>query len=196
MSVATSRRLRRTTVVQAIALGAFWFALSGRTEPLFLVTGAISVIIVTVVTSPITAACLRPDADHVNIARLPLALVRAIGFAGWMVGRILVASVQLAKIVLTPQMPLDPCSVRFNTELRSPLARTTLTNSISLVPGTLTVDIDGDEILVHALSPHQIEDLVSGKLQNKVAGIFLEGPQPALDPQLINRELDTRSDQQ
>jgi multicomponent Na+:H+ antiporter subunit E len=189
-------RFRRTTVVQAVALFAFWYALSGRTEPLFLVTGAISVVIVTVVTSPITAACLRPDADHVKISRLPLAMLRGVAFAGWMVGRILVASVQLAKIVLSPQMPLDPCSVRFSTELRSPLARTTLTNSISLVPGTLTVDIDGDEILVHALSPHQIDDLVSGRLQNKVAGIFLEGPQPALNPQLIKRESITKGDPQ
>lgn len=180
-------RIRRTTFVQAAVLFAFWFALSGRTDPLFLVTGAVAVVIVTLVTSPITAACMRPDADHVRIARLPVALVRAVAFAGWMAGRILVASVQLAKIALSPQMPLDPCSVRFHTELRSPLARTTLTNAISLVPGTLTVDIEGDDILVHALSPDQITDLVTGRLQNKVAAIFLEDAQPALDPNLIHR---------
>jgi multicomponent Na+:H+ antiporter subunit E len=180
-------RLRRTTVVQMLVLFAFWFALSGRTDPLFLVTGLFAVVVVTWVTSPITAACLRPDSDHVRIHRLPLAALRAALFAGWMAGRILVASVQLAQIVLSPKMPLDPCSVRFQTELRSPLARTTLTNSISLVPGTLTVDIEGDEILVHALSPHQVEDLVSGRLQNKVAAIFFEDTQPALDPSLITR---------
>jgi multicomponent Na+:H+ antiporter subunit E len=180
-------RIRRTTLVQAAVLGGFWFVLSGRTDPLFLITGAVSVIVVTLVTSPITAACLRPDVDHVPIGRVPLALLRTVTFAWWMSGRILVASVQLARIVLSPTMPLDPCSVRFRTELRSPLARTTLTNSISLVPGTLTVDIEGDEILVHALAPGQITDLMSGRLQNKVAAIFLESPQPALDPDLIVR---------
>jgi multicomponent Na+:H+ antiporter subunit E len=179
--------VRRATVVQAAVLFAFWFALSGRTDPLFLVTGAITAIGVTAITSQITAVCLRPDADSVAIHRIPLAIVRTIAFVLWMAGRILVASVQLARIVLSPKMPIDPCSVRFRTELRSPLARTTLTNSISLVPGTLTVDIEGSEILVHALSPHQVDDLVSGRLQNKIAGIFLEGPQPALDPSLIER---------
>lgn len=179
--------VRRTTMVQAVVLFAFWFALSGRTDPLFLVTGALTAVGVTAITTRITAVCLRPDADHVPIHRIPLALVRAVAFMFWMAGRILVASVQLARIVLSPSMPLDPCSVRFHTDLRSPLARTTLTNSISLVPGTLTVDIEGSEILVHALSPHQVDDLVTGRLQNKIAGIFLEGPQPALDASLIRR---------
>lgn len=180
-------RIRRTTVVQAVVLFLFWFALSGRTEPLFVVTGAIGAVVITLVTSPVTAACLRPDADHVRITRIPLAVVRALGFAVWMAGRILVASVQLARIVLSRTMPLDPCSVRFQTELRSPLARTTLTNAISLVPGTLTVDIDGNDIVVHALSPLQVEDLVTGRLQNKVAAMFLEDTQPPLDPTLIER---------
>ena len=179
--------VRRTSVVQAMTLFAFWFALSGRTDPLFLVTGAATAIGVTAITTRITSVCLRPDAETVPIHRIPLAIVRAIAFAGWMAGRILVASVQLTRIVLSPKMPLDPCTVRFRTELTSPLARTTLTNSISLVPGTLTVDIDGSEILVHALSPHQVDDLVTGRLQNKIAGIFLEGPQPPLDPTLIKR---------
>jgi multicomponent Na+:H+ antiporter subunit E len=180
-------RIRRTTIVQAVSLFAFWFALSGRTEPLFLVTGAIAAIVVTALTSGIVGVCLRPDRDHVAIRRIPLAVARAGAFAIWMAGRILVASVQLARIVLSPTMPLDPCSVRFRTELHSPLARATLANSISLVPGTLTVDIEGQEILVHALSPAQVQDLVSGRLQNKIAGIFLEGPQPPLDLDLVTR---------
>ncbi|HSL75246.1 MAG TPA: Na+/H+ antiporter subunit E [Ilumatobacteraceae bacterium] len=180
-------RVRRTTIVQAVSLFAFWFALSGRTEPLFLVTGAVAAVVVTALTSGIVGVCLRPDGDRVAIERVPLAVVRAVAFAVWMAGRILVASVQLARIVLSPRMPLDPCSVRFRTELHSPLARATLANSISLVPGTLTVDIDGQELLVHALSPAQVQDLVSGRLQNKIAGIFLEGPQPPLDLDLVNR---------
>lgn len=179
--------IRRRDVVQAVSLFAFWFALSGRIEPLFLVTGAIAAVVVTALTSSIVAVCLRPDREHVAIRQIPLALMRAVGFAVWMAGRILVASVQLAMIVLSPSMPLDPCSVRFRTELRSPLARATLANSISLVPGTLTVDIEGQEILVHALSPAQVQDLVTGRLQNKIARIFLEGPQPPLDLALVDR---------
>lgn len=183
----TTRRIRRTTLVEAAVLLAFWFALSGRADPLFVVTGIVTVVVVTAVTSPITAVCLRPDARRVSVRRGVAAIVRALVFGVWMASRILVASTQLARIVLSRQMPIDPCSVRFRTQLRSPLARTTLANSISLVPGTLTVDIEGDEILVHALAPNQLDDLVSGRLQNRVARVFLEEDQEALDPSFIER---------
>jgi multicomponent Na+:H+ antiporter subunit E len=183
--------LRRTTIVQVVVLSAFWFALSGRTDPLFVVTGLLTAVGVTAVTRRITGVCLRPDVDHLPLARVPVAVLRGVGFAVWMAGRILVASVQLTVIALSPRMPLDPCTVRFRTELRSPLARTTLTNSISLVPGTLTVDIRDDLIVVHALAPNQVEDLVSGRLQNRVAAVFLEEPQPGVDPTAIVREAES-----
>lgn len=180
--------IRRTTVVQFLVLFGFWYALSGRNDPLFLVTGAITAAVVTAVTHRIAGECLRPDVDHLPVAQLPLAIVRGIGFLGWMAGRIFVASLQLARLTLTPRMPLDPCTLRFRTELRSPLARTTLANAISLVPGTLTVDIRGNELEVHALAPSQADDLVSGELQNRIARVFLDQPQPGIDPSAIERE--------
>ena len=179
------RNVHRTTVVQALVLFGFWLALSQRADPLFIVMGAITAMAVTIVTHRIAGACLRHDVGHLPVGQIPLALVRAITFAAWMAGRILLASVQLAAIALSRNMPLDPCVVRFTTELRRPIARATLANSISLVPGTLTVDIEGNELTVHALNPAQVEDIVSGRLQNKVARLFLEEEQPSLDPATI-----------
>jgi multicomponent Na+:H+ antiporter subunit E len=173
---------RRTSIVQFVVLLGFWFALSRRASPLFVVIGVVSAATITIVTRPITSASLSPDGERLPLSRLPGAIVRGVLFSWWMAGRILVASVQLAVIALSPKMPLDPCTVRFRTQLRRPLARTTLANAISLVPGTLTVDIVGDELVVHALSPTQVDDLVSGRLQNKVAALFLEEPQPGIDP--------------
>lgn len=175
------RNIHRTTVVQAIVLFGFWLALSQRADPLFIVTGAVTALVVTLVTHQIAGACLRHDVGHLPLGQIPLAALRAVTFAIWMAGRILVASVQLAVIALSRNMPLDPCTVRFTTELRRPIARATLANSISLVPGTLTVDIEGNELTVHALNPAQVEDIVTGRLQNKVARLFLEDEQPALD---------------
>jgi multicomponent Na+:H+ antiporter subunit E len=177
--------IRRTTIVQFVVLTAFWFALSARSDPLFVVTGVVTAAAVTAATRRIIGDCLRGETNTIPVRHLPLAFVRAVGFALWMAGRILVASAQLAVIALSPRMPLDPCTLRFRTHLRRPLARTTLANAISLVPGTLTVDIDGDEFVVHALAPNQVDDLVSGRLQNKVAAVFLEDPQPAVDPAAI-----------
>lgn len=46
---------------------------------------------------------------------------------------------------------MEPLLVRFNAGLKTDAARVLVANSISLTPGTITVDMDGDELLVHAL---------------------------------------------
>jgi len=59
------------------------------------------------------------------------------------------ANLDMARRVLSPRLPIDPGMVRVRTELRSDLGRLVLANSITLTPGTLTVDVEGEELLVH-----------------------------------------------
>ena len=59
------------------------------------------------------------------------------------------ANLDVAYRVLHPHMPIRPGIVRVRTELTSDLAKTFLANSITLTPGTLTVDIDGQDFYVH-----------------------------------------------
>lgn len=180
-------RIVPSEVVMFVGLFVFWFVLSERTEPLFLITGLITALVVTAATHRLIDRYVWADSDPLSTYVLPVVLWRLVMFAVWIAGRILVASVQLAVIALSPKMPLDPCTVRFRTELRRPMARALLANSISLVPGTLTVDIEGDEFVVHALAPDQVDDLVSGRLQNRVARVFFEVEQPPVDPSAIRR---------
>jgi multicomponent Na+:H+ antiporter subunit E len=56
------------------------------------------------------------------------------------------------------------------------VARVVLGNSITLTPGTLTVDIDGDEYLVHALTEGAARDLLQDRMQTRVAGLFIDTP--------------------
>ena len=179
----------RIVVALFVGLTAFWVVLSGRSDPLFLVMGVATTALVTAVTARLVSSALATDKPPIPLRRMPLVALRWVGFVGWMGGRILVSSAQIAVLAARPRLALSPCEVRFRTELRSPLARTLLTNAISLVPGTITVDIDGAEVWVHALSPSQVGDLTSGRLQNKVAGLFLEEPQPPVDPASITQEV-------
>ncbi len=59
------------------------------------------------------------------------------------------ANLDVAYRVLHPHVPIRPGIVRVRTELTSDLAKTFLANSITLTPGTLTVDIDGQDFYVH-----------------------------------------------
>jgi len=75
-----------------------------------------------------------------------------LGYAVSLLWQIVLANLQVAKIVLSRKMPLEPAVVTFNPGLRSDLGKTILANSITLTPGTLTIDVKGDVFTVHALT--------------------------------------------
>jgi len=71
------------------------------------------------------------------------------------------ANLDMARMVLSPSLPIRPALVEVKTGLESPLGRLILANSISLTPGTLTVDVNGDRILVHWVDAPPDADLES-----------------------------------
>lgn len=78
--------------------------------------------------------------------------------------QIVLANLQLARIVLHPRLPIQPGIVRFNPGLKTDLSKTLLANSITLTPGTLTVDIHGEEFTVHVLTLASAQHVVEWKL--------------------------------
>jgi len=78
---------------------------------------------------------------------------------------IIIANINVAVIVLSPRMSISPCIVKLKTELKSSLHRAILANSITLTPGTLTVQLTGDELIVHCLVKEYIPDLIHSKFE-------------------------------
>lgn len=78
---------------------------------------------------------------------------------------IVYANISVARIVLSPKMNISPCIVRLKTQLKSRLHRAILANSITLTPGTLTVQLDEDELVVHCLMKEYIPDLMDSKFE-------------------------------
>ena len=56
---------------------------------------------------------------------------------------------KLAGVVLSPNLPINPGIVKVRTRLKSRMGRLLLANSISLTPGTLTVELDGEWLYIH-----------------------------------------------
>ncbi|MBW2148729.1 MAG: Na+/H+ antiporter subunit E [Deltaproteobacteria bacterium] len=104
---------------------------------------------------------------------------RFMRYLPWLFYQILLANVHVAKRALHPRMPIDPAVIQFKTRLSSDLALSTLANSITLTPGTITVDIREGKYFVHALTREVAEDLLSGEMENRVAAIYHEGEAPA-----------------
>ena len=65
---------------------------------------------------------------------------------------IIKANITITKIVLAPNIDVEPCLVKFTSPLKTTAARVALANSITLTPGTITVSLEGNEFVVHALT--------------------------------------------
>ncbi len=65
---------------------------------------------------------------------------------------LVIANLEQARLVLSIPLRVEPRWIRYQTRLQGHLTRTLLGALISLTPGTLTCDLDGDVLLVHALS--------------------------------------------
>lgn len=92
-----------------------------------------------------------------------------------LVRQIVPAALQVARVVLDPALPIRPTIVVHQTSLDHDLARVTLANSITLTPGTHCVDLDGDQVTVHCLSPSFVEPLIEGSIETRIARLLGDG---------------------
>ncbi len=132
----------RHFLVVYLAVWLLWLLLAPRIDRDELVVGAIAALITTIASTPFiglfSALRLTPAA--------PWHLLRYLGyFFVALVG----ANLDMARRVLSPSLPIRPALVEIKTGLSSSLGRMLLANSITLTPGTLSVDIEDDRILVH-----------------------------------------------
>ncbi len=78
---------------------------------------------------------------------------------------IVVSNIEVAKIVLSKKMPIDPGFVTIKNKLNKELNQALYANAITLTPGTLTVDMNHDEIVVHGLLRQQVKDLEGSRME-------------------------------
>lgn len=164
------RRALEATPLTLVLFG-FWLLLSGELDALHLTLGAATAAAVAAITEPllmappaITATGAHPFKEY------PLG--RLLAYLPWLVVQVVVSSLQVARLVLHPSLPIAPRIVRLAHPLPHNLARLTLANSITLTPGTVTIDVDGDEYLVHALTPDSARGLAPEAIPRRVAALF------------------------
>ncbi|MDA0665181.1 MAG: Na+/H+ antiporter subunit E, partial [Proteobacteria bacterium] len=96
---------------------------------------------------------------------------------GWLAKEIVVSSLQVSKIVLSPSMPISPSVVSVQSLAEGEVGRVLFGNSITLTPGTLTMDISPEGMVtVHALTHEGAQGVLAGEMNTRV-GAF-EGKAP------------------
>lgn len=126
-----------------IALITFWWSMSGLAKPLLFALGAAS-ILVTMILAMRLNVITRESSPYL---RLPAFFAYWV----WLVGEIAKANVRVIKACVSAELDINPALVKVKTTCRSDLAKTIFANSITLTPGTVTLAVEGDKLLVHAL---------------------------------------------
>lgn len=147
-----------------------WLLFSERTQARYLALGAASAALVVWWNR---AAGLRPVLGPASGLRAGRFLFR---YLPWLVGQIILANLQVTVAILHPRLPIRPAIIEVPTNLQHDLALAVLGNSITLTPGTLTVDIEGPTLIVHALTPDSAQVLYTHELPNRVADLFGHPP--------------------
>lgn len=125
-----------------VLLFVFWLLLTGSLDPAELIAGLLVALVVTLIS--------RPHLSIFSGLRLtPGALPAFLAYLGVFFVALIRANLDMARRVLSPTLPLQPALVEVRTELQSPLGRLILANSITLTPGTLTVDVKDEILLIH-----------------------------------------------
>lgn len=102
----------------------------------------------------------------------PLSLVGVVRFIPYFVCQSLAGATDVALRALHPAMPLHPGLVRHRLRLPEGASRVALANIVSMLPGTLSANLDGDQLLIHALDTrHDLHDMVLD-LEPRIAAVF------------------------
>jgi multicomponent Na+:H+ antiporter subunit E len=144
----------------ALVLFVFWLLLSGYFEPFLLAAGAASAIAVVWFAHRMEVMDHEGHPVHLGWS--------ALTYWPWLLKEIAKSAWDVSKIILNPRLPVSPQLVRVKTTQRTTVGLVTYANSITLTPGTVSLEVAEGEIVVHALTREGAASLMEGDMDRRV----------------------------
>lgn len=169
LNVIPPKRMNYAFVLSFLILFTLWVLFSGRFDAFHLTMGFISSALVAAFSGDLMFTSRNPS----GIFGLWLRLA---GYIPWLMCQILLANLHVMYLVFHPRMMdlINPKIIRFESRLNGDYARTLFANSITLTPGTITVDVTAlGEFSVHCIDDPSGKSL-PGKMEDKIAHVFKE----------------------
>ena len=148
------------SVLLGTLLLALWIMLSGHWDVRLLLLGLLSV----GVTVWMARRMDIDDAEGLPMQQLP----RLIAYLPWLARAVVASNIDVARRVLTPSLPIEPTTVRVHADQTTVVGRVVYANSITLTPGTITLEVEDDAIEVHALTGEGAQDLCTNEMGRRV----------------------------
>ena len=141
-------------------LFAFWLALSGHYTPMLVAAGIASTVVC-------VFAAIRMRA--VDAEGHPIELFRgALTYFPWLAVEIAKSAWTVTMVILHPRLPISPTMTVVRASQKSRAGVATYANSITLTPGTVTVEVAGNDLTVHALVRAGADELEDGGMNRRV----------------------------
>ena len=148
------------TISLFLTLGVFWLLNSGHYTLLILSLGLISVALVLYIAHRM---------DVVDHESQPLHLTFKIpGYFLWLSKEMILSNISVVKHIWLGNETISPVLTAIKANQKTDMGKVIYANSITLTPGTVAVDLVGDQITVHAISRENIEDLQAGEMDRRV----------------------------
>ena len=147
----------------SLFLFVIWLLLSGHYTPLLLVLGALSTLFVLLVA--IRAHLV--DREMHPVLLKPSALLYWL----WLGREIIKSNIDVTRRILDPRLPIVPTVIKLRATQRTELGRASYAISITLVPGTVAMDVEADTVTVHALTRKAAADLARGEMNRRASDI-------------------------
>ncbi|MEA2108886.1 MAG: Na+/H+ antiporter subunit E [Pseudomonadota bacterium] len=152
-------------IVTFLLLLPLWLLLSGHYDLFHIGIGILCCALVSLFSAGLLFTSANITTHHIVMGRFIL-------YIPWLIYQIILANILVAKLVLSPKLKIEPQVFSFKSKLKSDVAQTTYGNSITLTPGTITIDIKDDEVYVHALAGNFKDDLLTGEMERRISKIF------------------------
>ncbi len=144
-------------------LSVFWLINSGHYTPLILFFMVVS-------TAFVLWLCHKMNI--IDDEAQPLQLTFTIpGYWAWLIKEVVVANIAVARCVWQGRASISPSVFPVKANQKSDIGKVIYANSITLTPGTVSIDFKDDEITVHALTSDSAADLQSGEMDRRVCRV-------------------------
>lgn len=143
-----------------IALFALWLLLSGHYNALLLSLGMGSCLFVLYIARRMDVVDHEGHPIHLS--------ARILGYLPWLAWQIIKSNIAVAKLILHPRMPISPTVFTVHASQRGTLGKVIYANSITLTPGTVSMSLDNDRVLVHAIDREAQAGLMTGEMDRRV----------------------------
>jgi multicomponent Na+:H+ antiporter subunit E len=147
----------------------FWLLLSGIYTPFLVTAGALSALAIALLSRRMG---LTDDEAH----PIRLAWGAIVSYWPWLVWEIIKSSWDVARRILHPGLPISPTLVEFSPSQKTAVGLVTHANSITLTPGTISIEVEPGRFLVHALTAEGAAGLAGSEMDRRCAR--LEGEKP------------------